>query len=260
MSDAEFSQVVGEMGFQEAVLLDRHGCVLQVWPRNPDLLGTNLVGSAHHLNQALGGRVGVGQRLGRNGRRLWLSRFPSQARKGEECSAAPLQSAGRRSRPISITLFRTRTASSQSSTLPDPSWLRTGPKALRNPRWRAPIPHSPGHSEARATGRTSVAARSVITPRHPIDGTPWQLVASVSLDLLLAPISGETAVVPWILFAAFAAAVGTLLALLVRLGQEVGAWRSPTSRSPAATAPSPTPTTAPRSRPVEGRIRCARLT
>ena len=224
VSDAEFSQVVGEMGFQEAVLLDRHGRVLQVWPRNPDLLGTNLVGSAHHLNQALGGRVGVSDSVSSGAQRTPIVAF-----------AVPFASSeGRRVFSGAFAIGRTPVATYLDNALP----YADGELSVVDAAGSVVVTNRPeGAPKSALAGSDPALARALRSEgngtyqrggkeryyaRHPIDGTPWQLVASVSLDLLLAPISGETAVVPWILFAAFAAAVGTLLALLVRLGQESG--------------------------------------
>ncbi len=224
VSDAEFSQVVGEMGFQEAILLDRSGRVLRVWPRNPDLLGKNVGGSSRHFSQALSGQIGVSDSVASGAKRTPIVAF-----------AVPFASSeGRRVFSGAFAIGRTPVATYLDNALPYAGGElsvvdATGSLVVTNRPEGAPKSALAGSDPALAralrradTGTYQRDGKGRYYARHPIEGTPWQLVASVSLDLLLAPISGEAAILPWILFAAFAAAVGALLALLVRLGQESG--------------------------------------
>jgi len=224
VSDAEFSQVVGEMGFQEAVLLDRYGRVLQVWPRNPELLGKNLGGSSRHLSQALRGEIGVSNSVSSGARRTPIVAF-----------AVPFASSeGRRVFSGAFAIGRTPVAAYLRHALPFAGGelsvvdatgslvIENRPEGARKSGLAGSDPPLARALRRADNGTYQRGGKERYYVRHPIEGTPWQLVASVSLDVLFAPISGQTAILPWVLFGAFAAAAGALLALLLRLGQESG--------------------------------------
>jgi hypothetical protein len=60
VSERDFTRSVGAFGYPAAVLLDQHGRILQIAPRRPELLGTDLTGRYAHLRTAVGeGRPAV---------------------------------------------------------------------------------------------------------------------------------------------------------------------------------------------------------
>ncbi|MEX0657522.1 MAG: hypothetical protein WD080_00145 [Egibacteraceae bacterium] len=61
VDQASFEAVVQSFGFDAAVLLDRDGRLLQVWPAKPELLGRDMTVEYAHLRDAVAGSIGVSQ-------------------------------------------------------------------------------------------------------------------------------------------------------------------------------------------------------
>ncbi|MGI8606339.1 MAG: sensor histidine kinase [Gaiellaceae bacterium] len=221
VSDGQFLQVIEALGVQAAVLLDRDGRVLQVWPRRPELLGSYLGGSYDHLGQALRGEVGV-------------SNIVPSAAKGTPvvAFAVPFSSAeGRRVLSGAFAIGGTPLKAYLDTAAP----FASGELALVDAGGSLVLDNRPGKvatelermdpsfvkaMAGRLRGEYLRDGETRFFARRPVDGTPWELVASVSVDALLAPVSGLTTVIPWILFGVVAAAAGVMVGLLFRLGQQ----------------------------------------
>ncbi len=186
----QFETTVDGMGIHAAVLLDARGRLLQVYPRNPAILGKDLGPSYPHLAAALQGRTGVSGLV------------PSAARGAPIVAVAVPFSSVEGGRVLGMAID-----------------LETSPLVdyLENS-----IPFS-------AEGRLVDAKNNLITmtgepvrgaafwSSTAIAGTPWRLQLATPKATLYAPVSGLARWVPWALFAGFSAAAIGILLLFLRL-------------------------------------------
>ncbi|MDQ3425710.1 MAG: sensor histidine kinase [Actinomycetota bacterium] len=219
VSERQFRGVVEALGFQAAVLLDRNGRLLQVWPPKPSILGTEIGSRYPHLRSALRGKPAVSNVVASASRGTPVVGF-----------ATPFETAhGRRVFSGAFGIGGTALDAYLSNALPfsgaELSLVdRSGALLLREPQGaadttdlRAADPNLAAAVEDRASGfyRRNGEARAF--GRHPVVGTPWSLVVSVPKGQLLAPVSGATTLIPWLLFVGFGVAAVIAAMMVWRL-------------------------------------------
>ena len=176
----EFNAVVERLGFQFALLTDRKGIALQVWPNGPGVIGTDMSGQFPVLDEPLKGerrRFGHHPDRGRRGAVRGLRRpvpelgGPPGVRR--RVHARP--HAARRLPEDGSSLSRRRVQDRRLA----------GEHGRRNRAGRGwGVAREDRSGAVRRTGRARsrrvrTERETFLFARHPIDGTPWQLVSSV---------------------------------------------------------------------------------
>ena len=186
----DFETTVDGMGIHAAVLLDRQGRLLQVYPRKPEILGKNLGASYPHLAAALEGRIGV-------------SGIVASAGRGSPIVAVAVPFA-------SVEGGRVFGAAIDLETSPLAAYLENS------------IPFSAEGRLIDANGRLVMKSGApfdgeAFVTSAAIVGTPWRLQLTAPKSTLYAPVSGLARWVPWALFAGFSVAAVGILLLFLRL-------------------------------------------
>lgn len=205
VDQAVFEQVVHSMSFNAAVLLDEDGLLVHVWPRRPELIGTDMTVEYDHLRAAVEGHVGVSEMV-----ESAAEREPAVA------VAVPFETAwGRRvfsgafspaTSPLGAYLGSVVTASGGAGYLTDHSGdlLASGQGPAAPPEAALAAPNGVTQIDVGPTP-TVVAASAV-------EGTPWRVMLAVPSATLLAPVEqGRWG--PWALLGALALS-GVLVVVL----------------------------------------------
>lgn len=220
VSEAEFLAVVDALEFHAAVLLDSRGRVLHSWPRKAGLIGTDLRADYPHLRAAVGGTPSISNVV-----------LSAVERRPVVAFATPFaSSSGRRvlsgafgveGTPLSVYLKTALPIASAELTLVD----ATG--ALVIDSGGLGQVRQLGATDAdlaaalvdRSSGHYSRDGESRFFSRHAVAGTNWSILVSVPERQLLAPVGGVKGLIPWVLFAALAAAAVAAAALVWRLAE-----------------------------------------
>ncbi len=219
VSAQQFWRAVDALNFEAALLLDERGRVLRVWPSKPEILGTQVGARYAHLRAALRGEVGVSDVV-----------LSAAEAKPVVAFAVPFEgSGGRRVFSGAFAIGDTPLAAYLKTALP----FAGGELSLVDARGLLVIHNRPGAGSpialeaadpALVTGMGEQtrgdyrrAGEVRFFSRHAVAGTPWELVVSVPKAQLLAPIGEFKALLPWLLFAAFAIAALSTALLLWRL-------------------------------------------
>jgi len=217
----QFARAVDALGFEAALLLDRRGRVLHVWPSKPSLVGTEISSRYVHLERALRGRVGVSNVVPSAARAVPVVAF-----------AVPFASpSGRRVFSGAFAIGATPLAAYLNTALP----FSGGELSLVDGRGSLIFDNRPGaHALAQLEEVDPALAAAIprrslgsydregdvrFFARHAIVGTPWHLVVSVPEAQLFAPVNGASRLLPWVLLAALAFAGLSTALLLARLSQ-----------------------------------------
>ena len=208
-----FDRIVGDEEFSAAVLLDRSGRVLQVWPPAPAVIGRNLAARYAHLREAV--------RRGRTG----ISNVVPSAARGVPIVAIAVAYETPRGRrvfsgafelqrtPLTAYLTNYTPVKGSAAHLVDASGAlitRSATTAQTRSFLRRAAKFQPGGHYLDGT--------FVVVTR--IKGTPWHAILTVPRGSLLQPVQGWRNQVGWVLLLAFAIAGGTVLVLLRGLARK----------------------------------------
>lgn len=209
---ATFAEVVASFDFTAALLLDGEGRVLQVWPEQPALLGTDMTRDYAHLAAAVKGQTAVSEIV------------PSAARRDPVAAVAvPFESAaGRRvfsgafapaATPLGAYFEATVPIRGGSGYLVDASGtvVASGGEARPYPAELVRV----------ADGIHKVAPRgeSLTAAVRKVRGTPWRVVLVAPTAALHAPVA-QRQWPPWALWGALAVAGVAMFVLFDRLRRE----------------------------------------
>jgi diguanylate cyclase (GGDEF)-like protein len=230
-----FGVVVASFGSPAAVLLDRSGRLLQVVPRDPAILGTDIGAHYAHLRAAEAGHVAVSgvvlsaadhkpiiaiavPYLTNGGRRVLSIAYPVA-----QTALAALVRLTTLSTPHRVLLIDAQGNIIAGNPTPSGSTL-----SHADPKLAAAIAHSP-QGNVRIAG---LAARYVSVA---VPGTSWHLVVAIADDKLFSSINGSTMWLPWSVFAVLSV-FGILAAGLYARSQSTGRRLATVSRELAEVA------------------------
>ncbi len=215
VDDSAVRAVGRSLDFQASVLLDGNGRLLAAWRAGPKLVGTRLSDRYPHLAAAVHGRVGVSNLVRSAVKGLPVVAFavPFRTSSGRRVFSGafsiehtPLGAYLRTASPIKgarVYLIDAHDAVI-ASTVHGGGALGVVDRRLDRAAGRA----------RRGTYKDHGARRFfAITP---VRGTPWHVISVVPEAGLLAPISGDAQLFPWLVFGAFALASCVALLLLFR--------------------------------------------
>ena len=220
----DFELFVETHDLPAAVLLDGRGRVLHVWPRSPDLLGTDLAGKYPHLAAAVAGRVGVSNVVPSavEGTPIVAVAAPFETPYGDRVVSGGFAVS---EMPIGQTYLENVTPIEGArvylvDAAGEPlSSNRATPQEV-DPRDRALLAAIPTSTDDTTRFGDDIASI------EPIAGTPWRLVVAVPSRSLFEPIGGWSLWGPWITFAALVIAVGAGWWLFEKLGRSRAALAS----------------------------------
>lgn len=222
VSQEAFSRVTTIQGFQAAVLLDESGRLLRVFPRNPELIGTDLGSQYAHLGEAVAGRVAVSDVVPSAARSVPVVGLavPFATSEGSRTYSGALAIAGtslgssylRNLSPIkgaSVWLIdgTAQTIASSSSASQSPDLLMREDPAL----FAALQDQSRGSYEG-PVGNSRFAVADV-------GGTSWRLVVSAPESQIFIGIGGIHGLLPWLMFAGLALAVAGVVLSQIKLAK-----------------------------------------
>jgi diguanylate cyclase (GGDEF)-like protein len=208
---AAFEAVVRSFDFEAAVLLDREGHLLQVWPAKPEMIGQDMTVAYAHLRAAVGGAVGVSELVPSAAAQLPIAAV-----------AVPFDTpAGR----------RVLSGAFSPSTGPLGAYLDsivpvTGGAAYLFDRSGHPLAASDGsEGHSNEVSALHVGVTEVDTASGPVTAAvadvpelPWRVALSAPTSGLYAPVeSGRWA--PWTLWGLLAGAGCVQMLLVVRLAR-----------------------------------------
>ncbi len=221
LSKADFEQIVASLQVDAAVYLDVRGRLAHVWPRNEALIGAALTEKYAHLAAAHQGRIAVSKVV------------PSAAR-GEPVVAVAVPIATSQGTVVfsgafaasatPLGAYATNTVSIPGSNIyvvDQDGTVVAGNVA--NHRTVSLRKVNAGLSRAAASVRSGGfdgdAGPGYFT-MAPVTGTGWRVIVAVPNRTLLAPVSGLSSLVPWLILGGLAAIAGVVLYLLFRLRRE----------------------------------------
>jgi diguanylate cyclase (GGDEF)-like protein len=203
VSRSSFEQVVGLLGSDTAVLLDGNGTSLEVAPRAPRLLGTNLSRYYPHLNAAVHGRLGISDAVLSVVRHIPVVAFavPYRSAAGRRVlsSAFPIGST-----PLGTYLRRAGALAPNRVFLIDRRGMVLAGNGSAGGQTLAVL--APTLARALRSGtRAGHSADGEYFSVQPVPGTPWRLVMSAPAASLYQAVRGSKRLVPWLLWLGFVA-------------------------------------------------------
>ncbi|HUG82951.1 MAG TPA: sensor domain-containing diguanylate cyclase, partial [Euzebya sp.] len=208
--DAEaFHRMVRTFDFEAAVLVDRDGRLLHVWPARP-LIGQDMTVEYPHLGAALDGRIGVSERMpsAATGVPIVALAVPFDSVAGQRVFSgafSPTQT------PLSDYLDSVLTSGDGSAYLVDRSGEIVAASNGADPDIADALEGLPvGVSQLRS-GRLTAAVAEV-------PDVPWQVVTVAPTEGLYAPVA-HNQMAPWALWMALALSGAAMVVLVVRLGR-----------------------------------------
>jgi diguanylate cyclase (GGDEF)-like protein len=218
-SAGEFTEINQMMRFQAGVLLDDHGRVIQTFPADPALVGTDLEARYDHLRQAVEGRASVTGVVPSavEGEPIVAYAVPYDTPDGRRVFSAGYRVADT---PLGAYLLNATVLPGEALYLMDGSGVlitsstadAAATLAEEDPELAAALADR-GSPEAFMDADTD---RFVVV--QPITGTPWTLVRSLPAGAMYAP-AEQGGWIPWLLFAGF---VGVGAASLLMLSSIMG--------------------------------------
>jgi signal transduction histidine kinase len=192
ISRGAFEDLVDELDLQAAVVLDRRGRLLHVYPRRNDLVGTNAAAAYPHLRAAVAGRIGVSDVV-----------TPLAGGQPIVAVAVPFASAGGR---------RVFSGALGPQATPFEAFLRDA------------IPLSSGAARLVDSRGTVISSSgrfrrddSIFVATAPVRTGGWSVELEAAKSQLYSPVSGATMWLPWLLLGGFALAGLALFYLVLRL-------------------------------------------
>jgi diguanylate cyclase (GGDEF)-like protein len=230
-----FGVVVASFGSPAAVLLDRSGRLLQVVPRDPAILGTDIGPHYAHLRAAEAGHIAVsGVVLSaadhkpviaiavpyrtHGGRRVLSIAYPVA-----QTALADLVRLTTTATPHRVLLVDAQTKIIAGNPTPSGSTLSQADSKLA-----AAITRSP-------QGNVRIAGSAARYVSVPVPGTSWHLVVAIADDKLFSSINGSTMWLPWSVFVLLSL-FGMLAAGLYARSQSTGRRLAAVSRELAEVA------------------------
>lgn len=222
VSQEAFNRVTTIQGFNAAVLLDESGRLLRVFPRNPELIGTDLGTKYAHLSEAVAGRVAVSDVVPSAARSVPVVGLavPFASSEGARTFSGALAIANtslgssylRNLSPIkgaSVWLIdgASQTIASSSSTSQSSDLLKRQDPAL----FAVLQDESNGWYDGPA-GSSRFAAVDV-------GGTSWRLVVSAPQSQIFIAIGGVHTILPWVMFVGLALAVAAVVLSQIKLAK-----------------------------------------
>ena len=212
-----FEGSVRALHLTAAVLLDDAGRLLQVWPRSPDLLGTNVAANYAHLTDAVDGRVAVSNVVPSvvagtpvvavavpfetsHGNRIFSGAFSltdTPIGRPYLANVTPIEG--------SRVYLVDASAKPLSSNLDDPAVVHPEDDDLL--------------AALRSGAEGTFALGEDIASVEPVESTPWRIAVAVPSESLFDPIGGWSLWAPWATFAGLIAAVCVAWWLLEKLGR-----------------------------------------
>lgn len=197
-----FTLVNEMMRFRAGVLLDADGRVLQTYPTDPALVGTDLTGRNDHLRRAVSGQEAV---TGVVPSAVGGDPIVAFAVPFETASGRRVFSAGYRAEdsPLGAYLLNATVVPGEALYLVDDLGnIIASSAAVVAPTLAAQDPDLA--RVATATGRGTYTADGVdaFFSAQAIEGAPWRLVRAVPTEAMYAP-AAEGRWIPWVLFAGF---------------------------------------------------------
>ncbi|HYO60530.1 MAG TPA: sensor domain-containing diguanylate cyclase [Actinomycetota bacterium] len=205
VSRERFEDLTEALDFSAAVLLDRRGVVLAVFPHRADLVGKDLSGAYDHLDAALEGRPTVSNVVASAAQGVPVvglaTPYGTERRERVFSGAFAVHSS-----PIGRDYLRSVVpiAGAESYVVDAEGGIVTASSARRGGSLTSAAPELATALEEAESGHHSRGATGYYFSSEPIPGTPWRFVATVSTDALYAPLAGAGRLVPWTIFAAFA--------------------------------------------------------
>ncbi|TQS40223.1 sensor histidine kinase [Cryptosporangium phraense] len=197
VSDEDFRRSVTTFGYPAAVLVDSRGRVLHVEPRNPALIGKNLLGGYAHLRTAvLNGTPAVSAVVPSASRHVAVTAFamPYETAYGRrvfsgavEVARSPLSSY--LTKALSIPGNRVYLVDGAGRTVAANRAVtsRTGALSTAEPALAAKL-----RASGRVAGTYTSGGAGWTFSAYPVSGTGWRLIATVPDSALYAPLSGAT--------------------------------------------------------------------
>ena len=233
VSDSDFHDVLDDLGFGPAVLLDSTGHDLDVAPYRADLIGTDLAARYAHLASAVAGHQAVSNVVPSAAQGVPVVAFatPFATPYGQRVLSGGFSLT---SQPMGIYLHHILPYSTGVSYLLDgtgqviaSSSDRTGPLTKLSRPLAAALRR--GTQGTYVENGTSEGYASI-----PVASTPWQLVITATAAEIYAPITRASEILPWLFLLAFALTGGALVFLFLR-SRERGARADRAARTDALT-------------------------
>ena len=216
-SRKNFEELVRSQQLAAAVLLDQRGRALQVWPRNTELLGTNLAAQYPHLEQAVAGDRGVSNVVASAAEAVPVVAVavPFDTTKGRRIFSGALEVA---ETPIGKSYLANITPISGSRVYLVDAFGKPFSTDMDEPD--VVLDEDRDVSRLLSSSESGVSTLDDdIVNIQPIEGTPWRIAVVAPQDELFAPIRGWTFVAPWLTFAALVAAAASTWWLFEKLGR-----------------------------------------
>ncbi len=206
VSEPEFVRTVDEAGYGAAVLLDRHGRALRVFPAAPALLGHDLTRKYQHLREAVAGNVAVSKVVRSAARGVPVVAFavPFQTPSGQRVYSGAYDISRT---PLGSYLTHAIPIAGAEVYLTDPAGVVI---ASNGPTQTAPrVLGATDPGLARAAGHASEGL--YVAPRHvdgwfaarSISGTPWRILVAAPASRVFESIVGRTLWLPWLVIVGF---------------------------------------------------------
>jgi diguanylate cyclase (GGDEF)-like protein len=203
ISATTFNEIAGSFGFNSAVILDRQGHVLAVYPSDPKLIGTHLAPKYAHLRAAVAGHAAVSSVVLSAARHqpIVASAMPYTTRYGRrvlsggfDISTSPVGAYLRSSTSIPHSVFAIDDGTGTFVTGSAGGVSRTIARLIRR------------------TG----SRQGYVVATHAVAGTPWTVDAVVPANSLYQPLQHRN-ILYWSILLAFGATCLAAMLLLYRL-------------------------------------------
>ncbi|MDQ4142684.1 MAG: sensor histidine kinase [Actinomycetota bacterium] len=205
----DFEEFVLSQQLKAAVLLDENGLLLQVWPRNPELLGTNLAAEYPHLDQALQGRQAVSNVVpsAAEGIPIVAVAVPIKTPFGRRVFSGAFEVANT---PIGRSYLSNVSPIAGSRVYLVDALGKPLSTNLESPDRVLERDRDLFRRLSNGLSTTTVIGEDIAGVER-IEGTPWRIAVVTPKAQLFAPISGWTMWAPWLSFAGL-------------VGAAAGAW------------------------------------
>ncbi len=201
-SNRTFDLVVTSLESGAAVLLDSDGKVLQVAPKDPSVVGSDVADEYVHLETAVEGTPAVSNVVPSAADGVGIVAFatPFKSKDGLRVFSAGFDI---RSTPLARYLAKAAAVKPNGAYLVDASGVVLATNDA-DARQSAELPATIAPFANRDT-MGSYAESDDFVISQPIDGTPWQLLMTTPESFLFATVSGSSRVIPWLVWLGFAA-------------------------------------------------------
>lgn len=214
-----FREMVRAYRLEAALLLDDRGRVLQVWPRSPEIIGTELASKYSHLKQAVDGERAVSNVVPSavEGIPVVAVAIPFQSQAGHRVFSGAFS--------ISRTPIGKPYLENVTPILGSRVYLVDANGKPLSTNLDAPDSIDPQDARLFTTLRSGVTGThefgESIASVEAVKGTPWRIVVTAPADELFEPIRGWSHWTTWITFAALVVAVAAAWWAFEKVGRSI---------------------------------------